>query len=119
MIKSYVIIYLLFAFHMMTFISCNSAEVIWDDSNDVIYYEGKLYYPSDKTIAKNFTSNSDSNSHYLDNDKNSNKEAKNKLPEKIPFVHEPHEEKLATGGKFWFCCFMILSNFFSINNFKL
>jgi len=113
MIKSNVIIYLLFTFHMMIFINCNSAEAIWDDSNDVIYYEGKLYYPSDRTITQNFTLNSNTSySHNLDNDKNLNDGVKNKLPEKIPFLNGPHQEELATGGKFWFCCFMILSNSF-------
>jgi len=117
MIKNNVIIYVLFAFYMITFINCNSVEVIWDNSNDVIYYEGKLYYTSDKNDGRNFN---DVNSN---SDQNLNNGVKNKLPENKPLEKGEHEEELATGAKFWFCCFMILCiliNLFSFssNDFK-
>ncbi len=113
MIKSHVFIYLLFSFYLITNTSCDSAEVIWDDSNDVIYFEGKLYFPSENRNAHNSPINDPSNndvSHNAnsDSDKNSSNGVKNKLPENTPRGHAAHEEELATGARFWFCVFMIL-----------
>jgi len=112
MIKSYVFIYLLFTFHMITKVSCDSAEVIWDDSRDLIYYEGKLYFPSnDKNaplINNNYNNKDLGKDINSDSDKNLNNEVKNKLDENNHAGHEAHEEELASGAQFWFCVFMIL-----------
>lgn len=112
MIKSYVFFYLLFSFYMITQTSCDSAEVIWDDSKDVIYYEGKLYFPSDDKNAKNPSINNNNNNKDYHNDNSSSEQnlnngVKNKLPESLPVGHEAHEEELASGAQFWFCVFMI------------
>ena len=113
MINSYVFLYLLFSFYMITKTSCDSAEVIWDDSKDVIYFEGKLYFPSDNGNAQNPPMNNNSINSDVghiansDSDKNMNNGVKNKLPENLAVGHGTHEEKLASGAKFWFYVFMI------------
>jgi len=114
MIKNYVIYYVLFTLYIKTKIKCDTAEVIWDDSNDVIYYEGKLYYTSDKiNVEKNDIFN-------LNLDQNSNNRNKNNLEKNLHIENKHHEEELATGAKFWFYCFMILRifNFLYFINLK-
>lgn len=113
MIKSYVFLYLLFTLYMITIISCESAEVVWDDGKDVIYYDGKLYFSSDNKNAINntFNNNHVGESSNSDSNENMNNGVKNKLPENLAGGHEANEEELVSGGKFWFCIFMILGNF--------
>jgi len=113
MINSYVFLYLLFSFYMISKTSCDAAEVLWDDSNDVIYYEGKLYFPSDHKNAPSSpdnTNNDVSHNTKSSSDKNLDNGVKNKLPEKIPVSQAAHGEELATGARFWFCVFMIFCN---------
>jgi len=98
---------------MMTNISCDSAEVIWDNSNDVIYYEGKLYFPSDSTNAQNSTLNNNNvGNNANSNSDNINNGAKNKLPENSAVGHATHGEEVVSGAQFWFFVFMILRKFF-------
>lgn len=103
MIKRYGLFYVLLTFYMM-FGTINSdvTEVIWDDLDDIIYYEGKLYYPSDK--LKHPITPIDNNSSH---ENNSNNGKNNKLPENKFNNPEKHGE-LATGAALWVCIFMIL-----------
>lgn len=75
-----------------------STEVLWDFSKDIIYYEGKLYYPSD---------NNEDKSQY--SQIHPNKSNETEINEKENNSSSKDEEELVSGGKFWFFVFMISS----------
>lgn len=115
MLKNYVLFPFFLAFYIVELQIINSTEVMWDNSIDVIYYEGKLYYPdqnTNKTIediknekykTKKQKENSDKQSNEIPNSEKKNNEEENKTH------FENEEEDLASGGKFWFCIIMIFS----------
>lgn len=103
-----------------------ATEVAWDYSKDIIYHGGKLYYPHNEENVENIF-NPNNNSTTIDNQKlPANNEGKPHssthgnndldLHNNSPKPHgndnnnsHHEEEELATGGKFWFCIFMIIS----------
>jgi hypothetical protein len=90
------VLYLLFlAFYIVCIHKLNATEVIWDNSKDIIYYDGKLYYPEQE--GKNI-----SGSEIITNHQSNN------ISEKES-IEETEEEEYASGGEFWICILMILS----------
>jgi hypothetical protein len=118
---SHVLFLFLLAIHLIELPLLQATEVMWDNSKDIIYYEGKLYYPqndgdddSNNKITPNPKNQSSQN-----NKNNSTTENKENLPNNNHGNsngqgHDSHgheEEEFASGGKFWFCIFMIFSKF--------
>ena len=95
MIKSYVLLIILSTFYLIT---CSEKEVYYDNNRDIIYHEGKLYFPSLDNVNP---TNTDSNSNVNPIDTTKSHET----------TGEDHE--LASGAKFWFYILII----FSKNNY--
>lgn len=106
MIKKHVLFIFLLAVHLVELPKLHATEVMWDYSKDIIYYDGKLYYPDHNGEDSNINK---------DNQKSNENEEK----EVETNENEMEEEELYTGGKFWFCIFMIFSNLKIIKVFYL
>ena len=118
MIKSHVLLLFLLALHLVDLPKLHAAEVMWDYSKDIIYYEGKLYYPDQNVNTDNKEINQNGKSSEIPEGEKNDSVQSQKLPisededrekEKENENEEEEEEELATGGRFWFCIFMIFS----------
>lgn len=108
MIKGHVLLLFLLALHLVELPILHATEVMWDYSKDIIYYEGKLYYPDQN-------GNEEKNASKISNEipgREKNETAKEENPKKGEHEEKEEGEKLATGGQFWFCIFMIFSIFY-------
>ena len=65
---SHVLFIFLLAFHLIELPLLQATEVVWDYSKDIIYYEGKLYYPHND--GENDSQNPNSNNPSPHNNKN-------------------------------------------------
>ena len=104
--RSHVLFLFLLALHLIELPKLHATEVMWDYSKDIIYHEGKLYYPDQSPDSNN------GNSEIIPEGK-STKIPKKEENDTIKTDNEKsgeenvEEEELATGGQFWFCIFMI------------
>ena len=109
--RSHVALLFLLALHIIELPKLQATEVMWDFAKDVIYHDGKLYYPDHN--GNDAIVNNTETSTEIPQKENSDDEKEEKIPEeKSEHPHgagEHEEEELATGGEFWFCIFMIFS----------
>lgn len=99
MLKNYVIFVLFCTIHIAM---CNTTNVYHDDKYDIIFHNGKLYFPSKNPSLKNVSSEDSNNNHI------------------IPSIKHNEDEELVSGALFWFYIFIILckkSHKISFNNF--
>jgi hypothetical protein len=95
MIKIHEIFILLSALYL---VSCNEkTDVFYDSKYDIIFHNGKLYFPS-KNNEIDKRPDKDSSKNEMNNPHKNNEE---KL----------HEEELVSGAKFWVYIFIILCKY--------
>ena len=115
MIKSHVLFLFLLALHLVELPKLHAAEVMWDYSKDIIYYEGKFYYPDQNVNNDNKEINQIKKSSEIPEGEKNDSVQIQKLPisedegREKEKENEEEEEELLTGGRFWFCNFMIFS----------
>lgn len=92
--KAYVLLTFLWSLYIV--ICPNKTDVFYDAKYDIIFHNGKLYFPSKNLDAPIGGKNEQINKEpYSDTNINNNS-------------HSIHEEELVTGPKFWIYIFIIL-----------
>jgi len=74
----------------------NKTDVFYDAKYDIIFHNGKLYFPS-KNLDGSIGGKNEHNSKDTHSDSNVNNNS-----------HSIHEEEMVTGAKFWIYIFIIL-----------
>lgn len=97
--KTYAFFILLISIYIVT--CTNKTDVFYDAKYDIIFHNGKLYFPSKNTDINNGAKNDISNNNAHGNTKtNTNTN-----------INSHHEEELVSGATFWFYIFIILCKF--------
>lgn len=98
MIKNYAIFIFLCTFYIVT--STNKTDVFYDPKYDIIFHNGKLYFPTKNTDAKFGEKNNDININGHPNSKSNQNTHTN--------TGAHHEEELVSGTTFWIYMLIIL-----------
>lgn len=100
--KNYAIYILICTFYIIT--CTNKTDVFYDPKYDIIFHNGKLYFPSKNTEVNNAEKDNEI--------KNIPQENPNTNQNHHASTNIHHEEELVSGPKFWFYLFVILCKFF-------
>jgi len=104
MIKNYAIFIFLCTFHIIT--CTNKTDVFYDPKYDIIFHNGKLYFPSKYTDAHHADVNNETNNNGLSN-------ANTGQNTNVTHITH-HKDKLVSGAAFWFYLVSILCIVFLI-----